>query len=60
MNSLFLGWIMAWGAWFIADGLSSIWSYHGKETFWRNQSFRVFRMIGGAIVVTLASLLMRS
>ena len=61
MNNLYLAWIIGLGALVFSDGLASLWAYHNtKETFWRNQSLRVLRMIIGVLIVVLASLLMRS
>lgn len=61
MNSLFLAWIIGLGVWVVADGMASLWTYHNKpnETFWRNQSFRVFRMIVGVLIILLASLVLK-
>ena len=38
------------------DGLASIWAYWKKddETFWRNHSLRVLRMISGVILMASA------
>mgnify|MGYP001615733856 FL=1 len=60
MNNLYLAWIIGLGALVFSDGLASLWAYHGKERWWRNQSLRVLRMIIGVLIVVLASLLMRS
>lgn len=60
MNNLYLAWMIGLGVWVIADGVASLWAYHGKEKWWRNQSFRALRMIVGVMIIVLASLLMRS
>ena len=60
MNNLYLAWIIGLGVWVVCDGLASVWAYHGKERWWRNQSFRALRMLIGVIIITLASLLVRN
>ena len=43
------------GVWFFADGVASLWTYIPKknETWWRNHSLRVVRMLGGLTVASL-------
>lgn len=43
------------GIWVFQDGLASIWYYHKKETWRRNHSWRLARMLLGLGLVIISS-----
>jgi len=48
------------GMWTFADGVASLWAYLKKddETFWRNHSLRVVRMLVGVALMIFGGLLL--
>lgn len=50
------------GCWICADGFASLWAYTGNskrakgQTFWRDHSLRVFRMLLGVLLMVLGYL----
>ena len=52
-------WIGVIGAWVVADGFASLWAYaqKPKETFWRNHTLRILRILLGIVLIGLGYLL---
>ena len=51
-------WLGVIGTWMVADAVSSLWAYCGKEgeTFWRNHALRIWRGILGIILVIIGAI----
>lgn len=57
MSPLVLGWVLAIGVWVVADGVSSLYTYIGKDgqSWWKDHSLRILRMVVGIVLIILAS-----
>ena len=53
-------WIGLCGMWVFADGVASLWTYlPTKESWLRNHSFRIIRMMVGIILMILGATIER-